>query len=279
MKYIYSFLDFLKYTKNYSSHTIINYENDLILFIDFVKSIDVSYGDIRSYLENLHNIGYSNSTICRHISCLKSFYKYLVSLEVIVNNPMDLVTMPKTGSRLPNYINYTDLEKLLSVSDVSTFLGVRNLLIVEMLYSTGIRVSELVNIKLGDLGDECIIVTGKGNKERIVYYGEACGLVLINYLEMRVSDSEFLFVNKNNGVLTDRGVRDIISRMCLEAGIASISPHTLRHTFATHMLNEGADLKLLQELLGHSDISTTGIYTYVSNERMRSEYLSNNPRL
>ena len=194
---------------------------------------------------------------------------------------MTLISNPKLDKKLPSYLNYSELETLLSIPNQNTFLGVRNALILELLYSTGVRVSELVNIKISDIdfNNKKIIVLGKGNKERMVLFGSITYDLLIKYLSKRNSNCEYLLVNKNGLKLTDRGVRYIIDQIVKESSLKlKVSPHTLRHTFATHLLNNGAELKSVQELLGHESIATTGIYTHVSIEHLRKTYLDNHPR-
>ncbi len=281
MKYILKFLDYLKYEKNYSFNTISSYEKDLKIYNSYIKDVTkASYSEVRNYLSFLHDREYTNKTIARNISCLKSFYKYLVRENIIKENPLKLISTPKVAKKLPNYMNYNELETLLNIP-TNDILGIRNRLILEMLYSTGIRVSELVNIKIMDIDtyNNCIKILGKGNKERIVFFGKTCKELLNKYLSIRTSDIDYLFLNKNYGKLSDRGVRLIVENIVKKSFIKSnISPHTFRHTFATHLLNEGADLKIVQELLGHSDISTTGIYTHVSNEHLRKVYRDAHPR-
>ena len=285
MKELDRFCEYLN-SKGYSNLTIINYRKDLVQFLEFSKGkINVDYPFIRTYLQYLHNKNYTNKSIARHISSLKSFYKYLTKNEIVKDNPCVLLTNPKVEKKLPNYINYNDLEVLFTIPNKNDILGLRNLLILELLYSTGIRVSELVNIKLSDIdfSNNRIFILGKGNKERYVLYGKICRDLLKEYLEKSRSklnkSSEYLLLNKFGNKITDRAIRmiidDIVKKSCLKL---NISPHTLRHTFATHLLNEGADLKIVQELLGHENISTTGIYTHVSNEHLRKVYLDAHPR-
>ncbi len=282
MNYINKFINYLKYEKNYSENTLISYTKDLTMFVNFFNKdiLLLEYNDIRNYLLFLHEKKYTNKSISRNISSLKSFYKYLIKEDIIKDTPMKLVTLPRSEKKLPSYINYSDLEELLNIP-VTDVLGLRNRLILEMLYTTGVRVSELVNIKLSDIDfyNNTIKILGKGNKERFVFYGNTCKELLDRYLKLRTSSVEYLFLNKNYTKLTDRGVRliveNIVKKSCLKL---NVSPHTFRHTFATHLLNEGADLKIVQELLGHSDISTTGIYTHVSNEHLRKVYLEAHPR-
>ena len=283
-------LDFYKYLedKGYSLNTINSYKKDLSQFVLFTKDIDINkidYNFIRNYLQFLYNQKYSSKTISRHISSLKSFFKYLVKMGKIKENPCVLISSPKLEKKLPNYLNYNDLEVLFSIPDKNDVLGLRNLLILELLYSCGVRVSELVNIKLKDIdfNNKRILILGKGNKERYVLYGHICSDLLNEYLTKSYSklnkNSEYLLLNKFGNKITDRAIRMIIDDIVKKSSLKlNISPHTLRHTFATHLLNEGADLKVVQELLGHENISTTGIYTHVSNEHLRKVYLDAHPR-
>lgn len=279
------FLNYLK-KKDYSLNTINAYRKDLTIFLKFSNNkINVDYNFLRTYLQFLYNKKYSNKSISRNISSLKSFYKYLVKFDIIKDNPCLFINFPKTEKKLPNFINYNDLEVLFKAPDKSDTLGLRNLLILELLYSCGMRVSELVNIKLSDIdfNNNRIYILGKGKKERYVLYGEVCSNILNDYLinsrPVLNKNSEYLLLNKFGNKITDRSIRmiidDIVKKSCLKL---NISPHTLRHTFATHLLNEGADLKIVQELLGHENISTTGIYTHVSNEHLRKVYLEAHPR-
>jgi integrase/recombinase XerC len=284
-------LEFYKYLENkeYSSNTINSYKKDLNLFLVFCnnkKLSDIDYQFIRKYLSFLYEKKYSSRSINRHISSLKSFFKYLNKMDIRKDNPVLLVSGVKQEKKLPNYINYNDLEVILSIPDQSDVLGLRNALILELLYSLGVRVSELINIKLSDIDfyNRRILINGKGSKERFVLYGSVCSNLLDKYINNSRSvllkeNNDYLLLNKFGNKITDRAIRniinDVVTKSCLKL---KISPHTLRHTFATHLLNEGADLKTVQQLLGHSSISTTGIYTHVSNERLRKTYLNAHPR-
>jgi len=287
-KELKQFYDYLE-NKNYSVHTIKSYKEDLEQFNTFCnnKNIkDIDYKFIRTYINFLYEKKYNSKSMNRHISSLKSFFKYLTKTDVIKINPMLLVSGTKEEKKLPNYINYSDLEVLFTIPDQNDILGLRNALILELLYSLGVRVSELVNIKLNDIdfSNNRILIKGKGNKERIVLYGNVARELLEKYIvnsrnKLEKEKNEYLLLNKYGNKITDRAIRmiieDIVNKSCLKL---KISPHTLRHTFATHLLNEGADLKTVQQLLGHSSISTTGIYTHVSNEKLRKTYLSSHPR-
>ncbi len=289
-QYLKKYLLYLKNELNYSDHTIRNYHTDLIFFIEFLKKkemIDINnidYPFIRLYLNELYEKNYQPKTINRHLSAIRSFFKYLRTKKIIESNPLELITNQKIIKKIPNYLHYYEFEKLLVVPD-QTPLGVRNRLILEILYSTGIRVAELVAIKINDiyLNEKTIKIFGKGSKERIVIFGEKLKEQLILYLKIRPQitkvDTDYLLINKNGKTLTDRGVRLIIDQIVKKTDLnKSISPHTLRHTFATHMLDAGADLKVVQELLGHESLGSTGIYTHVSNEKLRDEYRKTHPR-
>ncbi len=291
-KDIEAFLSYLSYQKNYSKHTITNYKNDIDEFLAFIntqniKPKKVSYSDIRFYLMELYNKNYSRNSVSRKLSSLRSFYKYLLKENKIKDNPFLLVSSPKKEQRLPKFLYHEELDKLFSTPDITTPLGQRNLLILEMLYATGMRVSELVNVKIKDIDqfNKIIRVVGKGNKERLVVYGAYCEEILEEYLKdgrvelLKGNNTDILLLNNQGKPLTDRGVRLIIDKLMKESCINThISPHTLRHTFATHMLNEGADLLTVQELLGHAHLSTTQVYTHVTNERLREVYLHAHPR-
>lgn len=287
-KYINSFLNYLKVEKNYSDNTIQGYHKDLLDYKEYLngKNIkDTNYKFIRNYLSYMFLKKYEKKTISRHISTLRSFYKYLVNENIISKNPMLLISNPKPDKKLPNFLYYDELEILLNIPDKETILGLRDALILEMLYSTGIRVSELINIKLKDINfsDKKILILGKGSKERYVLYGNTLKQILDLYLKNSRpklnKNSEYLILNKNGNKITDRGVRLIISNILKKGELDyHVSPHTLRHTFATHMLDNGADLKSVQELLGHSNLSTTQVYTHITNERLRSVYLKTHPR-
>lgn len=290
--YIDKFIEELRCEKHYSELTVKGYLKDLNMFLEYLnenniknyKSVD--YQCIRLYINYLYKLKYNNKTISRHISSLRSFFKYLKVNKAINNNPMTLVSNPKLDKKLPKYLNFEDVEKLLNAFDNNNYIGLRNSLILEMLYSTGIRVGEIVNIKLKDISmlDKSIKITGKGNKQRIVYYGTKCSKLLKLYLKksypiLNSNSSNYLLLSKTGKKINDREIRTIIDNATKIAGInMKISPHVLRHTFATHMLNEGADLRSVQELLGHENLSTTQIYTHLTNDKIRNTYLNAHPR-
>ena len=264
----------------------------LYLFLEYLnennikKYRDVKYQDIRLYINYLYDLNYNNKTISRHISTLRSFFKYLKIKNIIDDNPLILISNPKLDKKLPKYLNYEDVEKLLNAFELKSVIGIRNSLILEMLYSTGIRVSELTNIKVDDISMDVrsIKITGKGNKQRIVYFGSKC-CELINlylkesYIILNKNSIDYLILSKTGKKINDREIRNIIDDASKIAGInMKISPHVLRHTYATHMLDGGSDLRSVQELLGHSNLSTTQIYTHLTNEKIRNVYLNTHPR-
>ena len=271
------FLNYLKDERNYSDKTILNYKMDLENFYNYInkkKTKKIDFDFLQEYIENLSQKKYSTTSIQRHISSLKSYFKFLYNKNYIKVNPAELLCLPKNEMKLPNYLTIIDLEKIYELD-----LSLRDKLIVELLYSTGIRLSELVNIKISDINfyDKTIKVLGKGNKERYVLFGSVCSKLLKEYINN--DNRVYLLLNKNGNKLSERGVEYIIEKIFKSVNVhAKLTPHTLRHTFATHMLDNGCDLVTVQKLLGHSDLSTTSIYTHVSNEHLRSTYLQTHPR-
>lgn len=292
-KYVHDFLYYLETEKEYSNMTIISYKESLDIFLTFLKVEcysnikEIDYRCIRNYLTYLYNKNYSKKSISRHISTLRSFFKYLLKENIVTNNPMKLISNPKLDKNLPKFLYYDELEKLLNIPDKSEPLGIRDALVLELLYSTGIRVSEIINIKLTDINESAktIKILGKGNKERYVVYGNYLDDLLKLYLSkarykiLKNKINDYLILNHYGNQITDRGIRNIIDKVIKQGNLKyHISPHVLRHTFATHMLENGADLKTVQELLGHEHLSTTEIYTHVTNERLRNVYLNTHPR-
>ena len=291
-KFLDSYLDYLKYQRNYSDYTIENYSHDIIEYLEYLEReslsfSDVEYSDIRFYLMYLKDEKKDNNTsINRKLSSLRGFYKYLANEKVVSSNVFSLVNGPKRSKKLPRYFEYNELEELFKVPDTRTDLGQRDLLLLEMLYATGVRVGELVSIKVSDIdmGRRNIIILGKGNKERYVTYGEYCEDALKMYLsDGRVSlnstNSDYLFLNNRGGILTERGVRYILDQLISKTSInKKISPHMIRHSFATHLLNEGCDLLTVQKLLGHESIKATQIYTHVTTDRLKEVYYNSFPR-
>lgn len=273
------FLFFLKVELNYSELTIKSYQLDLTDFFGYIESKKINYltitnYDVRGYLKYLDSCNLKNSTISRRISTLRTFYNYLVDENIVENNVFHNVKNPKLEKKLPNYLNYNEMEELLESIDISTTEGLEKRLLIEMFYSTGCRVSEMINVKISDIDftNKTIRIMGKGSKERIVYFGNYASKYLDNYLS-KVKCDKYLFTNKKGEKLTINEVEQIVKDIMKHISIKThVTPHTLRHTFATHLLNNGADIKTVQELLGHANLSTTGIYTHVSSDRLKDIY-------
>ena len=287
-----NYCDYLKFQKNYSDYTITNYRSDIVEFFGFMDSesidyLSVTYDELRFYLMYLKdNKKDHNVSIDRKLSSLRGFYKYLANEGYVKSNVFSLVSGPKKDKKLPRYFEYNELEELFAVPDLSTPTGLRDRLLLEMLYATGVRVGELVSIKVKDidLSTKTILILGKGNKERVVTYGEYCEEALHNYLDhgysiLNKKRIDELFINNNGGPLTERGVRFILDKIISKTSIhKNISPHMIRHSFATHLLNEGCDLLTVQKLLGHESIKATLIYTHVTTDRLKEVYYHSFPR-
>ena len=287
MKEIEEFLKYLKILKKHSDYTIISYREDLMELYRFKNDlVHFDENDRDAYLEYLYERHLNRNSVSRKLSAIRSFYHYLQEEGVINDNCFSDVKNPKKVLALPKYAKEKDLEKMFSVFDKSDCLGQRNALILEMLYATGVRVSELVNIKRSDINfyDHTIRILGKGRKMRMVFYGSYCEDVLNLYLsdgyvKLNVKNSDYLFLNKNGNRLSSRYVAVVIDKAVRKCEIDyHISPHTLRHTFATDLLNAGADLMSVKEMLGHSSINTTSIYTHVTSEQLRKVYDFAHPR-
>ena len=274
--------NYLTSVRKYPDNTVNSYLSDITIFKEYLSSLKINYlkvdkDIIREYLKVLGNSNYKSSSINRILSSLKNYYDYLEYKHLIEYNPLKDLNRPKKEKRLPNFINNNDYEKIIKKSlERTDFIGRRNTLLLELLYSSGIRISEALNIKIKDINmsDKSIRILGKGSKMRIVYFGEYTKEYLEEYLKVRNSSLEYLFLNKNNTLLTRRGAEYIISNLVKNSLLKKkVTPHTFRHSYATEMLNNGADIRSVQELLGHSSLSTTGIYTHVTNEVVRREYL------
>lgn len=274
--------NYLTSVRKYPDNTVNSYLSDITIFKEYLSSLKINYlkvdkDIIREYLKVLGNSNYKSSSINRILSSLKNYYDYLEYKHLIEYNPLKDLNRPKKEKRLPNFINNNDYEEIIKKSlERTDFIGHRNTLLLELLYSSGIRISEALNIKIKDIniGDKSIRILGKGSKMRIVYFGEYAKEYLEEYLKVRNSSLEYLFLNKNNTLLTRRGAEYIISNLVKTSLLKKkVTPHTFRHSYATEMLNNGADIRSVQELLGHSSLSTTGIYTHVTNEVVRREYL------
>jgi len=290
MKEILSkFLEYLEYQKEYSSNTLKAYETDILQFLNFLKK-----GKIRSFKEVEYRVfldfisslksdeRYTEKSIARKVASIKAFFKFLYSRRLIKNNPALLLYTPKVPEKLPDFLSEEEVVKIIESPQGKSWQVLRDRAILELLYSTGIRVGELVSLTLKDINfvDETIKVKGKGKKERIVPVGTPAMKALIEYIEQKpYSRVDAVFLNKYGKTLTERSVERLVDKYSKKAGIGKkVTPHTFRHSFATHMLNRGADLRTVQELLGHERITTTQIYTHLTLEKLREFYNKAHPR-
>lgn len=282
------FINYLLIDKKYSEDTIFSYKNDLEKFFNFFKNAsikNISKDDLRKYLKYLTDSGLSEKSISHNISTLRSFYKFLVAEEYLDSNLVMFIDLPKIPKNLPNVLSVEEVDRLLDI-DVHDKYSARNKAMLELMYSSGLRISELINLKVVDVSlDEALVrVFGKGSKERIIPIGDCALSALKTYIYVYRKDllkkqsSDYLFLSSLGSKMSRQAFFKIIKAIALEKNIKSeISPHTLRHSFATHMLNYGADLRSIQELLGHSDIATTQIYTHISKNKISDDYKNSHP--
>jgi integrase/recombinase XerC len=294
------YLEYLYSRRNYSKLTVKSYEGDLRQFFDFLeinrpqnavivlKEIDNL--TIRSFLVHLTKRGVSNKSRGRKLAALRSFFSYLIREGYLQTNPAKVVSTPKAERELPSFFTQSEVDLFISKPDLSSPLGIRNAAMLELLYATGIRSAELVGLSIDDidLRSKFIRVTGKGEKERLVPFGEPAAEKITKYLEVRrslltknknIEKTNCLFLNYAGDQITTRSIRRIVERYVRLASISGkLSPHSLRHTFATHMLNAGADLRSIQELLGHSSLSTTQKYTQIGINKLIETYRNSHPR-
>lgn len=288
------FSQFLLVERGLSNNTIQSYQNDLKKAAEYFTSQNLpSWDDIDRYavlnlLAHLTNLGQSRTTIGRQVSSLRQFYQYLLRQHRVMNDPMALVTVPKGQRHLPTVLTQDEVRRMLAVPDTSKKMGIRDRAILEVMYATGMRVSELTNLRLNDLHLDVHLVQprGKGDKERIIPIGEVAESWLNRYLQsvrapqlLNKPASDFVFLNARAKQLTRQAIWQLIKKTAQAAQIdKDVTPHTMRHSFATHLLENGADLRVVQELLGHSDITTTQIYTHVSQKRLLTVYKNTHPR-
>ena len=285
-KLVEQFLSQMTAEQNISVHTVRAYREDLLTFFDFVKKEPASVDnlDIRDYMTSLYMKGLTKTTTGRKLAAIRSFYRYLHLEGIVKTNPARLVSTPKVSKKLPNFLDIDEAVTLMEAPDGLGFIITRDKAILEMLYSSGLRVSELVGLNISDIDTRTWVVRakGKGKKERIVPVGEKAQKALEEYFIERAlknNHAEALFLNKDGTRLTDRSVRRIVDKYQMAAAISHhISPHTLRHTFATHMLQSGADLRSIQEMLGHSSLSTTQKYTHTDLAYLMNVYDKAHPR-
>lgn len=292
IKEIEKFIGYLKYQKNYSPYTCNNYKKDLIEYNNFINDNNLDFKNIEyeeaiKFIKLLNEKNNSKASISRKLSSIRTFYKYLVLNKITNKNIFLLVSSPKKDKKIPKFINYNDIEEIFNIPNINTMEGQREKLILEILYGSGIRVSEVVNIKLKDidLNNKTILIYGKGSKERIVSFGEYAKDIIEKYINngrkllLNNLESDYLVVGKNKPNLTTRRIEQIIDDIIKRTSIKlNITPHMFRHTFATHLLDNGCDLLAVQELLGHTSLSSTEIYTHVSNEHLREVYRKCHPR-
>lgn len=285
------FLEFLSVEKGLSSNTVLSYSRDIQKLFRFFQKNKVQWNkakeeDLVKFIHHQSRSGLSARSLARLISSLKSFYKFLILDGILKKNPAVNLSSPKTWLALPQFLTLKEVELLLAQPDEKAVLGLRDKAMLELLYATGLRVSELVSLKPKDLNmeDGFLLCRGKGNKERIVPMGESAVKALRKYLakarpELMKQPNESLFLTRRGNVFTRQGFWKLLKSYAQKAGLGmKISPHTLRHSFATHLLERGADLRSVQLMLGHSQITTTQIYTHVSRERLRHVYEKYHPR-
>lgn len=278
--------EYLKYELNYSFYTIKEYVLHVKDFITYCDNngdnyLSLNKDDVINYLKFLDDQKLSNKSIGTILSSLRCFYSYLLDNGYINLNIFKLISNPKLEKKLPSFLSYEEIRIVLDSIDTDNILSIRNKMIIELLYATGIRVSELRNIKINDIdfNNKSIKVFGKGSKERIVFFGDYAYDAIKLYLDNRELKSEYLILNNKGKQISVRGIELIIKNVIDKACIKTkVSPHTFRHTFATHMLNNGCPLKSVQELLGHASLSSTEIYTHITDDYIKSEYLKNMPR-
>lgn len=285
-QYIDEFIDYIIIERGLSSNTSESYNRDLIKYDNYLKKdIDsIDYEDIEKYIEYLKKEGLSESTICRNIVSIKNLHKY-ISRIYNKKDPSEIIERPRIKKRLPNILSISDIDNMLNIATVNDF-DYRNKAMLELMYATGLRVSELVNLNVNDIDIQNASVRcfGKGKKERIVPIGDIAIDSLKEYLEKRNSMlkryiTDYLFINNHGKKLTRQGFFMILKTIAKKQGInKEFSPHTLRHSFATHLLENNVDLRIIQELLGHENISTTQIYTHVQNNLIKQNYNTYHPR-
>jgi integrase/recombinase XerC len=294
MRELDAFLDDLEHRRGLSSHTVANYHSDLLQFASFLEHEldikDLSVVDvlsIRAFLAKLHRDGAARASIARKLAAIRTFFRYLAREGIVGKNPARLVSTPRLDKKIPPRIEQAEVERLLECPDLTKPLGRRDRAILELLYATGLRVGELVSLDLAncDFANMLVRVLGKGRKERIVPFGEPASEAVQTYLRdrralaRRGEGTDSLFLNARGGRLTARSIRRLLDGYLRQAALGSrLSPHSLRHAFATHLLERGADLRSIQELLGHQSLSTTQKYTHLSTQKLLDVYQKSHPK-
>ncbi len=292
--FLKEYLTVLKLEKNLSENTVASYKNDLSSFFRFLEDYkiddpsEIKYENLIEFFKALNKAGLNSRSAARYYSSLKGFFNYLLANKYLTSNPIEKVSLPKLAKNLPSVLSINEVDAILSKPDIENKLGLRDRSILETFYACGVRVSELINLKLSDLflSEEIIRVFGKGSKERIVPIGSSAINWIKEYLtrsrpllEKKLKSGNFLFLNNHGTKLSRMGVWKIVDRYVHEAGIQKeVHPHTFRHSFATHLLEGGADLRAVQEMLGHADISTTQIYTHIDREYIKQVHKDFHPR-
>ena len=295
MDHLTDFLRYIIIERHYSEKTKEAYQDDILDFFLFLKEtgnedyLSVTVQDIRIYLSFLHDQSYSRNTISRKLSSLRSFYQFLVKNDILSENPFSYIQMKRQQAKLPRFFYEKEIDALFQQTQGDDALDNRNRALLEVLYGTGIRVTECTNIKIKDIDFDTsvVLIYGKGNKERYVPFGSFAHDAILDYMKHGRDElmtkgkttHDFLFVNHRGEKLTDSGIQYILKKMIEKSSLtADIHPHMFRHTFATHLLNNGADLRTVQELLGHSSLSSTQIYTHVTTDTLQKSYRNFHPR-
>lgn len=293
-KLINQYLDYLKFQRNYSDKTIESYCREINHFKRYLNQDainnynDVDYFMLRGYLTRLYEENLSKVSINHKLSALRSFFNYLLKEELVENNPFKLIESQKTAKRNPDFLFPEEIIALLDSIETKDDLGIRNKAMLELMYASGLRCSEVVNLQISniDLNQMVLLIHGKGNKDRYVPFHEYARDWLVKYIDearnnlmVKNEGHNFVFVNKFGNPLTNRGIENIVDRITKQYDpTKKIHPHTIRHSFATHLLNAGADIRTVQELLGHENLATTQIYTHITKDHLKEVYLQSHPR-
>jgi len=287
------FINYLVVEKGLSKNTIVSYSADLVLYLKFLRAnnipdiVDAGTTVILQHLIDLRDSGLAPKSRARHLVTLRGFYRFLVHEKILETNPAHMVDLPRAGRKLPNVLKIDEVIQLLEAPDPSKPLGLRNAAMLELMYAAGLRVSELIKVRLANINLEAcfVLVIGKGSKERVVPIGQAAKKKIDAYLEsgrpnlLKGRPSQYLFVTRLGMPMTRQGFWKLLKQYALKIGLShKIAPHALRHSFATHLLERGADLRSVQVMLGHVDISTTQIYTHVAREKLKAVHTQYHPR-
>ena len=293
-QFLQEYLVYLKFEKNLSSHSVESYQSDITKFFNYLLNMNIlDLNEVKSifisnYFESLRDLGISSSSSARYLSAIKGFFKYLSSQEYIEKDPAEILSTRITERKLPSVLTFFEINQIIESPDTDKLLGLRDRAILELFYSCGLRVSELINLKISDLyfNDGVIRVLGKGSKQRIIPIGSSAVQWITEYLkkvrpslEKKLKSENIIFLNKRGTKLSRMGIWKIVDRYVKEAMIEKeFHPHTFRHSFATHLLEGGADLRAVQEMLGHVDISTTQIYTHIDKDYVKQMHKDFHPR-